>query len=165
MRDEDVRDTPPELFDELTALYGRPFSCDVCACHHNTKVPDCYYTLEGLASLGQVVSPGPGALLGRWPSDWFCNPPYSELALWLRKAWAERRPGLMFLPNTREEQPWWQEWVEPFRDGRGRGPGGCVLTTHYLPRRRRFYANGQPILTEDGKLGSPRFGIVALIWR
>jgi hypothetical protein len=74
----------------------------------------------------------------------------------------------MFLPNTREEQPWWQKLIEPYRDGRDSGrPGPCYLTTHYLPKRRRFYAGGAPIMSKKDptKLGSPRFGVVALIWR
>lgn len=168
MKDEDVRDTPPELFAELIDLYGRSFSCDVCASLHNTKVPDCYYTLEGLACGGHILKPGQHGLNSPWPAHWFCNPPYSELGLWVERAWEVRRPGLMFLPNTREEQPWWQKLVEPYRDGRGRrGNVPCDLTTHYLPKRRRFFANGQPIMSkkDPSKLGSPRFGVVALIWR
>lgn len=168
MKAEDVRDTPPDLFQELADLYGRPFRCDVCASLHNTKVPECYYTLEGLATGGHIVRPGVDGLTGRWPADWFCNPPYSELERWVRAAWKAGQPGLMFLPNTREEQPFWQEWIEPHRDGRPPPHDALLnLTTHYLPTRRRFFENGKPIMSKKDptKLGSPRFGIVALIWR
>lgn len=160
----DTRDTPPELFAELEKLYGRPFRLDVCATHDNTKVPGCYYTLGGLASRGTPHPAGAGrtGLTGGWAADWYCNPPFSQLGLWVEKAWSEAKPGLMIVPNTKGEQEWWQRLVEPFRDGRG--TGRASLTTHFLPARRRFLDDGRPILNKDGKLGSPRFGLVALIW-
>lgn len=164
--DNDTRDTPHDLFAELTALYGRPFRLDVCANHQNTKVPDCYYTLGGLASNGTIVRADVHGLSGPWPMHWFCNPPFSDIGTWVEKAWAVTTPGLMVIPNTREEQPFWQQWIEPYRDGRrGAQPGMLALTTHYLAKRRRFLEDGRPILQKDGKLGAPRFGVVALIWR
>jgi hypothetical protein len=169
VRDNDTRDTPAALFAELEALYGRTFRIDVCANHSNTKVPDCYYTLDGLASYGlqKARFVGLNGLTGRWATDWFCNPPFSEIGAWVKKAWAEGKPGLMVVPNSKAEQPWWQEQIEPYRDGRGRqNPRGTDLTTHYLPTRRRFLKDGAPILSKKtGKIGSPGFGLVALIWR
>lgn len=165
---QDTRDTPPDLFAELTALYGRPFILDVCANHQNTKVPDCYYTLGGLAAGGAIVRPSVDGLTGPWSPHWFCNPPFSAIGDWVEKAWSSARPGLMVIPNTREEQPFWQELIEPYRDGRRKSAArytGCELTTHYLAKRRRFLEDGRPILQKDGKLGAPRFGVVALIWR
>lgn len=164
---QDTRDTPPDLFAELAALYGRPFRLDVCANHQNAKVPICYYTLDGLAAGGVIQRPDVNGLTGIWTPDWFCNPPFSNIGAWVEKAWSVGRPGLMVIPNTREEQPFWQEQIEPFRDGRGRRTprGQCALTTHYLARRRRFLEDGRPILQKDGTLGAPRFGVVALIWR
>jgi hypothetical protein len=163
MKDTDTRDTPTDLFSELVDLYGRPFAIDVCACHSNTKVPACYYTLDGLASNGAVVRPGVDGMTGRWPADWFCNPPFSEIGRWIERAWLANQPGLMILPNSKGEQPWWQS-IEARRDGRETGP--IRLTTHFLPRRRRFLKNGQPILSsKTGQIGSPGFGLVALIWR
>jgi hypothetical protein len=164
MKDNDTRDTPADLFSELVDLYGRPFVIDVCACHSNTKVPACYYTLDGLAANGAVVRPGVDGMTGRWPADWFCNPPFSEIGKWIDRAWDSGQPGLMIGPNTKEEQGWWQDKVEPFRDGRPNGRT-CDLTTHFLRGRKLFLQDGKPILTKDGKVGQPRFGLVALIWR
>lgn len=166
MIDSDVRDTPTDLYAELVRLYGRQFECDVCACHGNTKVTRCYYTLEGLASEGRIVRPGVDGLTGRWPADWFCNPPFSEIGKWIRKAWASNEPGLMIVPNTKGEQRWWQEQVEPHRDGRPAPHEALMnLSTYFLPKRRPFLHFGKPILTKDGKKGSPRFGLVALVWK
>lgn len=167
MKDNDTRDTPADLYAELVTLYGRPFEIDVCACHSNTKVPACYYTRDGLASNGAVVRPGVDGMSGRWPADWFCNPPFSEIGRWVERAWLANQPGLMLLPNSKGEQPWWQELVEPFRDGRPPRDGALMrLATHYLPTRRRFLKDGQPILSaKTGKVGSPGFGLVALVWK
>lgn len=164
MLDSDTRDTPADLFTELTTLYGKPFSLDVCACHSNTKVPGAYYVLGGLASFGKLVRPGVDGLTGRWTPDWYCNPPFSEIGRWVDKAWACGQPGLMIVPNTKGEQGWWQNKVEPFRDGRA-AASGIRLETRFMPARRAFLQDGKPILTEKGTVGSPRFGLVALIWR
>ena len=167
MKDNDTRDTPADLFSELVDLYGRPFAIDVCACHSNTKVPACYYTLEGLASNGAIVRPGVDGMTGRWPADWFCNPPFSEIGRWIRRAWQANQAGLLIVPNSKGEQPWWQELVEPHRDGRPPYDGALMcLSTHYLPKRRRFLKDGKPILSsKTGQVGSPGFGLVALVWK
>jgi hypothetical protein len=168
MKDNDTRDTPADLFEELVKLYGRPFEIDVCACHSNTKVPTCYYTLDGLAANGAVVRPGVDGLTGRWPANWFCNPPFSEIGVWVDRAWRAQQPGLMIVPNSKGEQPWWQDLVEPYRDGRGRPhlDGLRDMTTHYLKSRRRFLKDGKPILSKKtGQVGSPGFGLVALVWK
>jgi hypothetical protein len=175
MRSNDTRDTPADLFTELTNLYGKPFSLDVCACHSNSKVPAAYYTLDGLASHGELVRPGVDGLSGRWTADWFCNPPFSEIGRWVDKAWDSGQPGLMIVPNTKGEQGWWQNKIEPFRDGReavsefgeilNPAGGATRLKTHFMLGRRAFLQDGKPILAKNGKRGSPRFGLVALIWR
>ncbi len=106
-----------------------------------------------------------------WGKVW-CNPPYSNLMPWVRKAGesirtedGDGRAGLiaMLVPANRCEQPWWQEWIEPRRDGRwpwARGSG--YLTTHFMPTRARF---GHPGNVEGHGVGSPPFGCVLLVWR
>jgi hypothetical protein len=167
MKDNDTRDTPADLFSELVDLYGRPFRLDTCANHANTKVPDAYYTLEGLAVRGQIARAGTDGLAGPWIEDWFCNPPFSDIRTWIAKAWAVNKRGLMLLPNNKAEQPWWQDLVEDHRDGRPPLDGSLMhLATHYLPTRRRFLKDGQPILSKKtGLVGSPGFGLVALVWK
>lgn len=142
----DDRATHPQDFAELNETYG-PFTIDVAASPANTKCAR-YYTRheDGLAH--------------SWKGErvW-CNPPFSDVGAWVRKAWAEHagsRGIVMLLPATRTEQPWWQEMVEPYRD-RDRG----VLITRFLPGRRRFLRPGQ---TAIGPGERPPFGLVLLIW-
>lgn len=107
--------------------------------------------------------------------DWrgervWCNPPFDDLETWIRKAWAAMAAGcrlvVMLIPANRTEQPFWQELVEKWRDGKfpedGRSPApGVALATRFLPGRVQFGHPGNP----DGvSVGSPQFGCVLLIW-
>lgn len=97
-----------------------------------------------------------------WHGRVWCNPPYSDIAPWVRKANFEAHGHAevvaMLLPCNRTEQAWWQQEVEPFRDSRSPG----VLRTRFLPGRIAFGHPGNP----DAKgVGSPPFGCVLLVWR
>ena len=75
-RDEiDDRETDPRAFEDLEDRFG-PFTLDVAANHYNAKCPR-YFTIEddGLAQ--------------SWAGErvW-CNPPFSNIEPWVRKAWA-----------------------------------------------------------------------------
>ncbi len=113
-----------------------------------------------------------------WFGHVWCNPPFSKIEPWVKKAWAawsgqfERPKSIsMLLPAVRTEQAWWQTWVEPFRDGHdvyGEGKpliamdaGPVALTTHFLPGRTAFAKPGSGGV---GQEGSP-FGCVLLLWR
>ena len=145
----DDRETDPAMFAELHARFR--FTLDVAASPHNAKLPR-YYTAEqdGLAK--------------RWTGErvW-CNPPYSDVGAWVRKAWDEwltgaERPGVivMLLPANRTEQAWWQNHVELVRD-RPDSP----LRTEFIRGRTRFIAAGD---TEIKPNARPPFGCVLLIW-
>lgn len=142
----DDRGTDPELFAELDARFG--FTIDVAAAAHNAKC-DRFYDLEA------------DGLTQSWRGErvW-CNPPYSSIEPWVRKAQATWLVGgaeliVMLLPANRTEQRWWQDLVEPFRD---RGLG---LRVEFLRGRRRFVrANA----TEIGPNERPPFGVCLLIW-
>lgn len=150
--DVDDRRTPDELFADLHQEFG--FTLDAAASAENAKLPH-YFDLErdGLAS--------------SWKGErvW-CNPPYSRVAPWVAKAWHEMENGcelvVMLLPANRTEQRFWQEHVEPFRDGgRARSPrgGGIALQTRFVARRIRFqYPPDQP------QKDRPKNGSVLLIW-
>lgn len=162
----DVRATPWVLFKELEELYGRPFQIDVCALEHNAKC-------------ARFFTPEDDGLVQTWPADWFCNPPFSQFDKWIAKAWLSEQPGLMVVANNKTEQPWWHEYVEPYRDGRWSDSRVKTrLTTHNLPGRRRFWnENNEPVYRRDKDgviitsssgsplVGSPGFGVTALIWR
>jgi phage N-6-adenine-methyltransferase len=185
---DDVRETPPELFDALNAEHR--FTLDACATHGNHKCPR-YYTDRGMflwsETLGPELGPEPisdlNGLTGPWSGRVWCNPPFSELATWIAKCWREMAraggPELIFLliPATRTEQDWWHKLVEPFRDGRPSLVPGARLETRFLRGRTHFLENGGPIMrkNEDGSLwldpktgeparSSPKFGCVGLVW-
>jgi hypothetical protein len=68
----------------------------------------------------------------------------------------------MLLPGNRTEQPFWQNEIEPVRDGRA-GPGvNLKLTTHFVPSRVRFGWPGNPA---GFGAGSPPFTCVLLVFR
>lgn len=142
----DDRATRPCDFDPLHDRFG--FTLDVAAAPHNAKC-ERYFTREqdGLAQswAGETV---------------WCNPPYSDLASWIRKAWAEhtRCPAIvLLLPADRTEQPFWQRLVEPYRD-RPRSS----LRTEFIAGRREFLRPGQTAVRRGDR--SP-FGLVLLIWQ
>lgn len=95
----------------------------------------------------------------RAPRVW-CNPPYSQIAAWVEKAFLEYAAArfsvlAMLLPAVKTEQDWWHRHVEPARDL------SRAFTTHFQRGRAAFAApgtNGEPIK------GSP-FGCVLLVWR
>jgi hypothetical protein len=127
------------------------FDLDPAACEESHKAV-AYFTVED------------NGLEQPWFGWVFCNPPFSDLESWVKKAWGEihRCAGIaMIMPANRAEQGFWQELIEPFRDGRGE-PGEPTLTTHYLPTRISYGCPGNP---EGIGAGSPPFGTVLLVWR
>ena len=186
MKDNDTRETPPELFLELNRRFE--FDLDACANHENALCPN-YFTEAGMYGRSEhdprplLLAAGVDGLTGSWKGRRvFCNFPYSEPALWLNKAW-ESKADLVYClaPACRTEQPWWAEYVEPFRDGKSDGwvenYSGLTLTTEFLKTRRHFLIDGKPILrkNKDGSLwlhpdtkqptrSSPKFGLVGLLF-
>jgi DNA N-6-adenine-methyltransferase (Dam) len=144
--DVDDRSTPDDLFGPLHDRFG--FTVDAAAAPHNAKLPR-YWTRED------------NGLEQSWADEriW-CNPPYSALEPWVRKAWAERDwcpLVVLLLPSTRTEQDWWQHHIEPYRD-RPR----WNLRTEFLPGRPRFGLG--PGQTPRGQTSGPRFGLVLIIF-
>lgn len=123
-------------------------------------------------------------LIRPWFGDTFDNCPWSDIYPWVLKSWrewnaaadrareAEGLPTLisisMLLPGDRQHMEWWQDLVEPFRDGREHGHAregayGVRLTTHYPPKPRPHYGHpGNPL-----GIGcvEPNFTSVLLVWR
>ena len=113
----DTRATDPKLFRFIDDEFH--FTLDVAANADNAKC-ERYFTKED------------DGLIQSWGGEvvW-CNPPYSELRAWVAKATAETSATVvMLLPANRTEQPWWQEYIEPYRDG-----GGACRDA--VPRRSR----------------------------
>lgn len=141
----DDRTTPADLFAEFHKRFA--FSVDAAASHINRRLPR-YWTREedGLAQ--------------SWAGErvW-CNPPYSDLPTWVRKARAEAAAGtlvVMIVPANRTEQDWWQDEIEPFRDR-----AKSSLRVEFLRGRIRFIQAGASGIGPNER---PPFGCALLIW-
>lgn len=171
--EEDVRETKPEDFAQYEKQYG-PFDCDAACTLGNAKC-DIAYTSEGLfvpnedhSDFEQVHRQD--ALSCDWGGRVFLNPPFSELYVWIEKCWQQMMENdqvesiTCTIPNTRGEQKFWQDLIEPYRDHKEALVPGVKLITDFRPVRKKFLENGKPILDSKGKIGSARFGIVVLHW-
>lgn len=176
---DDVRETPPALFEARNALHR--FTLDACATHANAKcsryfTPDGCYVVKPPRGEPQNLT-GRDGLTGLWSGRVWVNPPFSELWAWVAKGWASVADpdGVIelidfLMPATRCEQEGWQRLVEPYRDGRAVLVPGWRLDTTFLPDRQHFLKDGKPIVCEDpdsenfGKKSSPKFGCVMLTW-
>lgn len=153
----DDRRTPRELFYMLHAEFG--FTVDAAASCDNALLPRWWDKKDD-------------ALRLPWESErvW-CNPPYSAIPAWVAKASRETEAGgcplvVMLLPADRTEQPWWHDWIEPWRD---RDVG---ITTRFIRKRVKFglppdhpdadkgLANGK----KGGGYRYPPFGCVLVIF-
>lgn len=65
-------------------------------------------------------------------------------------------------PGDRCEQPWFQTWIEPHRDGRALLDGRVAITTHCLPGRQRFGSPGDP---HGHAASSAPFPSLLIVWR
>ncbi len=196
---DDIRATPPDFFAKLDAVHH--FTIDACALPSNTKC-SVFYSLEGLCRLElaggmTVLRGGVNGLTGRFDKQRvFCNPPFSEFDLWLPWAWQNSAAEsiTMIAPGVRGDQPWWQKWVEPYRDDqperRGIHPSPARiitlgdsywrLKTDFQAGRVEFLEDGHPIWRKDksgqvivrergARIGEPyeskaMFGVVVLNW-
>ena len=139
------------LCEQLTKVR---FDLDVCG-EALAHVCDRYYDLTR----------GENGLTMFWSGHVWCNPPWSQLGDWIRKAWQEwdvsppsprRVQTISMLIPTRTEQSFWHKFVEPYRDR----PGGA-LRTFFLPGRQQF---GNPDDPRGENAGSPPFNCVLLHW-
>lgn len=144
--DIDDRAITPEDFAPLHERFQ--FTIDAAAAEHNARLPR-YWTRAD------------DALAQSWAGErvW-CNPPYSDIAPWITKAWHAHTWGcaltVMLLPANRTEQQWWQRGVECHRDN------GSGLSVEFLAGRMRFLRRGA---TEVKPNERPPFGCCLLIWR
>ena len=90
---------------------------------------------------------------------------------------------VLLMPWNRQEQPLWQRWIEPLRDGRGSGKdNGFTMETRALAGRVKFgtpddpegvkkhqkvidgkpvFKDGEPVMMPN----APGFGCGLVIWR
>jgi phage N-6-adenine-methyltransferase len=165
----DDRATPRDFVVRLEQELGVSFTVDVAAARHNAKCARFYdRRANGLARswAGELV---------------FCNPPYSDIEPWVRKAIAEVCNGCklvaMLLPANRTEQGWWQQWIEPYRDGRTHRDAIFTITTSFRQGRIKFLARGGRVIgaiggryggtknRNRGGSAQPPFGNVVVVFR
>ena len=95
----DEWETPQDLFDELNETYH--FDLDVCATEQNAKCRRFFDKAQD----GLKKSWG-GATI-------WCNPPYSNVAEWVRKAAEEQQSGTttVMLVFARTDTRWFHEYI------------------------------------------------------
>lgn len=163
-----MRETPWAFFETLNAKHN--FTIDACAIESNTKCALWYspvglYTKISDSGLVGLIRGNVDGLTGRFDQQrvW-CNPPFSAFDQWLPWAWRNSAAEsiTMIAPATRTDRPWWQKWVEPYRDDqperrgdvhtpRGMAPqaDNWRLKTDFPPGRVDFLEDGHPIYRKD----------------
>lgn len=109
--------TPLPLWRQLDAVYR--FDLDPCG-HMASPVSSVMLERGDMVMTGGGI--GGDGLAVNWSgrSVWL-NPPYStvDLSAFVEKAfhaWGRAKVIVALLPARKTEQPWWQTYVEPFRD-------------------------------------------------
>lgn len=161
--EEDEFYTPRRYFDPWNREFE--FTVDCCATKESAKLPRFYTMAEDGLRQNYV---------GEFP---WMNMPYSDIERWIALADYWMRNGALgwmgLPPANRTEQPWWQKYVERFRDldpDRVRSAGIVIaaplrpftLETRFIEGRIKFGFPGDPegLTSEGGKFAS-----VGLIWR
>jgi len=116
----DEWETPKEILQVAIRKYQIAPILDVCATNSNSKFSE-YYTITD------------DALTKEWDDDFFMNPPYSEIILWMKKAWFQHRKhnvNALILVFAKTGTRWWHDFVE----------GKAEI--HFQKGRIRFLLNG-----------------------
>lgn len=94
----DEWETPKDLFEKLNKQYN--FHLDLCATHENHKC-EKYYTKEQ------------DGLKQEWAGVCWCNPPYSNVKAWVKKAYNEAQKGtvIVMLIPARTDTRWFHEYI------------------------------------------------------
>jgi phage N-6-adenine-methyltransferase len=148
--DKNVRFTPRKM---IAALHERfRFTIDVAS---DPASP-------AAEIIGRHWTEKDDALEQSWDGErvW-CNPPYDNVTAWVQKANQSVinencRLVVMLIPANRTDQPFWQRFIEPWRDR----PKAHVWT-QFVEGRVRFGSLEDP---EGERAGSPLFPCVLVIW-
>ena len=98
-RKSDEWRTPQWLFDTLNDLFH--FDIDVACTDDNAKV-DHYFTVDE------------DGLTQPWVGTCWMNPPYSQVELWMKKAWEKSQKGatVVCLVPSRTDTYWWSRYAD-----------------------------------------------------
>lgn len=120
----DEWETPPELYEHICETAGFMPVLDVAATDANRK---CRLR----------ITKDDGALGMEWPFDFFCNPPYSQVADFMKQAALmvkRHRVRGIILTYSKTDTKWWHEFVE----------GKPGVKVHFVKGRVRFLRDGIP---------------------
>lgn len=141
--------TSPDTLNRCKALAGvTAYDLDVAACEEAHCASVWFGQNSGAAQNG---------LAQAWFGNVWCNPPFSQCAQWIAKAWAEQHNAKsisMLLPANRTESKWWQGMIEP---ARLKGD----IEVYFLPGRAAFAHPGSGGVVKKGST----FGLVLIVWR
>lgn len=117
---QDGWETPPLILAEAMEKYNIYPTLDVCATDSNFKC-DWY------------ITPEMNALEKPWDSDFFMNPPYSQVNQWLKYAYQQHKKynvNALILVFSKTDTAWWHDWIEKHAE------------VHFIKGRIRFLLNG-----------------------
>lgn len=133
--------TPQWFVESLQSYLGIDFNLDVCANRDTAKCAN-YFSLDEL---------GVDSLSTHWRERNFCNPPFDNIAAWIKKSIAEANLGnstAMIFPDTPET-------------GYSRLAFDHADTIIKMPFRLRFLRpDGTEFLDKHGKNQGPQFPCV-----
>lgn len=126
--ENDEWSTPQLLVDEICEKYNIHPIYDVCTTTQNTKF-DLHFTPEN------------NALSQEWDDDFFMNPPYSQITLWMQKAYEQHLKydvNALILVFAKTDTQWWHNYIENkaevhFQKGRIR-----FLLNNIEPKRCKY---------------------------
>lgn len=112
--------TPIDLFEKLDRKWA--FSLDPCA--------NPARLLKPASEMYPIVYPGEDGLTYDWSSHTvFCNPPYSGIAEWVKKAHENKdRARIVMLIPARTDTRYWHLYIQNY-----------ALAVHFLKGRLKFY--------------------------
>lgn len=99
MNERDNWATPVSVFAQLCEAAKFVPILDVCASEQNSKCPN-YFDAEM------------NGLKQHWDHPWFCNPPYTDIGPWVKKAITAPESGILLLPGNRTGRSWWADLIK-----------------------------------------------------
>ncbi len=144
INEKDYAQTPPGFMVALRELLGFVPDLDVCAQPQTAKAPAYYCLAEGCDALALP-----------WASVNWCNPPFSSVLPWVKKAAEEMAAGnktYMIFPDSPET-------------AYCRASFDLASAIYHMPFRMRFLRpDGSDFLDLAGRVASPKFATRLVIF-
>lgn len=150
--ERDKRQTPVSVFERIQEIINIPIIHDVAAEAHTAKTRS-FWTIEDDAlsknwsDCSQFFLANTVRKIGN--SAFWMNPPYSDPAVWCKKAYEESQKDLIvvgLLPDDRSTG-WYQDWIED------------KAQLVYVPNKRISFEDGE----NNPQKGNPKGSIIP-VW-